>query len=200
MSESPNQEQIEAAVRGDETALAGILEHYRRDLERYVERRAGRVVLQKESAEDIVQSTCRELIARLPSIDFIGGVAGFRAWLFQSALRKVLDRHRYYHQAKRDIGREVNLLASASSRSRASLSALLVELGSPSSGVAADEELRRLGAAVDSLNEDQRLVVELAYFQACPQREIAELIGRSEVAVRSLLARALARIARSMLT
>ena len=99
-------QQIEAAVSGDEVALAEILEHFRPDLERYVARRAGQVVLQKESTEDIVQSTCRELIARLPKTDFIGGVAGFRAWLFQSALRKVLDRNRYYRQAKRDVGRE----------------------------------------------------------------------------------------------
>ena len=205
MSSEPDTARINAAVAGDDSALAVILEHYRADLERYVARRAGAVVLAKESEEDIVQSACREVIARLPKADFVGGAAGFRAWLFQAALRKLLDRHRYYKQAKRDIGREFDVLAARSTPSKASLSSLLGALGSPSQatpsgGVVQDEELTRLAEAVDSLADDQRLVVELAYFQACPHREIAELIGRSETAVRSLLARALARIARKMLT
>ena len=205
MDDELNQAQIDAAVGGDASALADVLEHYRGDLERYVARRAGAVVLAKESEEDIVQSACREVIARLPKADFVGGPAGFRAWLFQAALRKVLDRHRYYRQAKRDVAREVHVAGREGAQSRAALSSLLVALGAssagtPSEGVAADEELDRLARAVASLGEEQRLVVELAYFQACPHREIAELIGRTETAVRSLLARALARIARTMLT
>ena len=44
----------------------------------------------KESASDLVQSVCREVLGRLDRFQH-GGEAGFRHWLYATALRKVRD-------------------------------------------------------------------------------------------------------------
>jgi RNA polymerase sigma-70 factor, ECF subfamily len=65
----------------------------------------------------------------------------------------------------------------------------------PSSDVAAREQMARVEAAVDQLSEEQREVVTLAYLVGRSRAEIGAEIGKSEGAVRVILHRALTRIA-----
>ena len=59
----------------------------------------------------------------------------------------------------------------------------------------AREELERIESAFDRLPEEYREVITLARIAGLSRAEIAERMGRREGAVRTLLSRALARLA-----
>lgn len=71
---------------------------------------------------------------------------------------------------------------------------LIVELEdgkrSPSSGVALEEAVRRLKLAIHRLPEDQRRVIELCYERGMTRTEAADVLDKSDEAVRSLVLRA----------
>lgn len=60
------------------------------------------------------------------------------------------------------------------------------------------EDVARLERALLRLPEDQRQVVSMARLLGMPHKEIAEVLGRSEVACRMLLRRGLVGLAREM--
>jgi RNA polymerase sigma-70 factor (ECF subfamily) len=62
--------------------------------------------------------------------------------------------------------------------------------GTPSSHVRRDELSRVIRDALDDLGEDQKVAVVLNKFEEMSYAEIAEVMGRSEAAIKSLLARA----------
>jgi RNA polymerase sigma factor (sigma-70 family) len=130
---------VERAARGDERAVEALLMRYMPDLDRYVRRRAGAIVEAKESASDLVQSTCREILQNLDRFRY-DGEEGFRRWLFATALRKIRDRHRYYRAERRDAKREA---APAPEASDEKTRAFFVTLCTPSRDAAVREELQR---------------------------------------------------------
>lgn len=186
--------EIDKIRDGDSDALARFLERRYESMRRLVERRAGRV-LAKESSTDIVQSVMRELIRKVPEAEMREGEAGLEAWLVRSTLRKLIDRHRYYTQEKRNQEREVASLDDATRDiSPAALSKLMQQI-TPSRMASERETIQRVMAALDSLTPEHREVISLAYLEQLPHSEIAILMERSEEATRSLLARALAKLA-----
>ena len=82
-----------------------LLERHLPGLRAFVRLKAGALVRFRESESDIVQSTCREVLERLDEFRH-GGEAGFRHWLYTTALRKILDKHEHYTAQKRDVRRE----------------------------------------------------------------------------------------------
>lgn len=194
------EDSIRRAQAGEPEAIAALIRRYQGELARYVARKAGSLVLKRESEDDLVQSSIREVLQALPKIEFEGGEQGFKAWLFKAALRKVLDRQRFYRRKRRDIGREAPAgTESSSGWSLDQLEYLRTRVLSPSEAVVHREDLERLAAAIDALPEMQRRALVLAYFDGCPHREIAARLDRTETAVRSLVSRALARLARLLL-
>ena len=71
-------------------------------------------------------------------------------------------------------------------------------LCTPSRDAAAREELARAEAALARLSEEHREVIVLARIVGLSHAQIAEKLGTTEVATRSLLHRALARLAVEM--
>lgn len=161
------------------------------DIRAFVRLRCDRLVRGRESASDIVQSVCREVLERAPDVEVRDG-ASFRSWLFGAVLNKVRDRRKYHHAAKRDPGREARLDDAASAAPYASIV-------TPSGAAIDREEIARMEAAFDELPEHYREVITLARIVRLSSREIGERTGRSEKAVRHLLQRALVRLA-SILT
>ena len=81
------------------------------------------------------------------------GEAGLKAWLFQATLRKIVDRRRYWHRAKRDVRREAVRLDSTQAAWLESLTALRAALPSPSAAAGHSEELAKIAAALEQLPE-----------------------------------------------
>lgn len=155
----------------------------------FVRARAGRALAGRESAIDIAQSVCREVLQDMGKLEYRGDDA-FRGWLFMQASRKILDRNRFLHRERRDIGREETSDAEA-----ASLLTAYATLGTPSRCASAREELARIESAVQDLPEAQRDAVAMSRLMGMGYPQIAELMGLSESAVRGLVARGLAAIA-----
>jgi RNA polymerase sigma-70 factor (ECF subfamily) len=159
-------------------------------LRSFVRRRLGRGLRARESSQDLVQSICREVLEDLPELEF-RGEGGFRHWLFRRAENKIRDRGRYWGRERRTSEREVRLPAGGGGE----LARQLVSLRTPSRDASSKEEIDRLERAFAALPADHREVVFLARIAGMPHAEIAGRMGRSQAATRTLLCRALARLA-----
>src|SRR5262245_37224910 len=96
-----HQSLLDGATRGDAQALEELFERHLPLLRGYVRRHAGARRLERESAGDIVQSVCREVLLDLPRFEYRGEEA-FRRWFLTAALNKIRARARYYRAQRRD--------------------------------------------------------------------------------------------------
>ena len=90
---------------GDGAAMEQLIAQHLPRLRAFVRLRLGPQLAAKESASDIVQSACRDVLARADQFQH-GGEAGFRAWLYKAATRKIADRAEYWGAQRRDPARE----------------------------------------------------------------------------------------------
>lgn len=183
---------IAKATSGDAAAVEQLLVRHLPGLRAYVRAKAGAELLALESSSDLAQSVCRDVLQNLGQFRYPGEGA-FRKWLFTTAMRKIADRYQYYHAARRDVGRQ----ESVGGEERI----LEAWAGSftPSRHAAAHEELARLERALHGLDAGKREVILLSRIVGLSHAEIAAELGKSEVAVRKQLSRALAELAERML-
>jgi RNA polymerase sigma-70 factor (ECF subfamily) len=187
-------ELIARASRGDVPSIDKLLERHLSGLHAFLRLQAGELLRRKESCSDLVQSVCREVLQDLGGFEY-RGEAAFRQWLFTAAQRKLIDRHRFYKQQRRDAGREVSpATAVGSSAGDADVLGVYRTFCTPSKDAMLREELARVEAAFEALTPEYRQVITLARIVGLPHKEIAAQMGRTEVATRHLLARALARL------
>ena len=181
-----------AAANGDREALAKLLEAYLPDLRAFARLRAGHAVRARESRSDLVQSVCREVLEHGGTFRHASESA-FKRWLFTTALRKILNRRDYLHAEKRDARRDAG--QAADSEGDAGLLECYRSFSTPSQGLMLREEVERIERAMEDLSEDHRTVITLAHVVGLSRAEIADEMGKSEGAVRTLLHRALAQLA-----
>jgi RNA polymerase sigma factor (sigma-70 family) len=179
------------AARGAE-AVDALLERHLPSLLAFVRLRAGKVVRDRESHSDLVQSVCRELLAGREGFTY-RGENEFRNWLYTAVLRKVVERARYHRAQKRDVAREVRPPAEQD-RDERSIVACYATFVTPSRELASAEEMRRIEAAFDELTEEQREIITLARIVGLPHNQIAARLGCSEASCRQQLHRALIRL------
>lgn len=188
----PTPDLLVAARRGDEPAVRTLLERYLPGLRAFVRLNSGRLLRSKESCSDLVQSACREVLQHAD--DFVyGGEAGFKQWLYRTALRKIVHRADHWQAAKREVGREN--AAGATEQDGVDVLSCYQAFYTPSQQAAAREELERVESAFDRLSEPHRQVIVMAKVLGMSRAEIGVELGRSELAVRTLLSRALAQLA-----
>lgn len=183
---------FERAAGGDGKAIGQLLEHHMPGLRAWVRLRSGPVVRAREETEDLVQSVCRELLESLDSIDYAGSGA-FRHWLYTAALRKIVEKHEHYRAQKRDVLREVRQPSGSSGQER--LLTAYRSFSSPSQKLLLREQIEQIERAFADLDDEEREVILLARVAGLSRREMAQQLGKSEVAVRQTLHRALARLA-----
>jgi len=181
---------IERASQGDAVALGRLLEQNLPELRGYVRLQMGARMRAKESASDVVQSACREVLEHLDRYQY-QGEENFRRWLFTTALRKVRRKYEYYRADKRDMQREI-VRGQSTDRS---LHDVYAVLATPSAEMIAKEGTEAFEEAFANLSEDYREVIMQARILGMSHKEIAEASGRSEAACRMLLRRALVQLA-----
>ncbi|MBK9385838.1 MAG: sigma-70 family RNA polymerase sigma factor [Planctomycetes bacterium] len=186
---------IESAFAGDASAVHALIERNLPGLRAYVRLRCGPAMRLKESTSDIVQSTCRDVLENVERFRY-RGEAGFRAWLFATAMRKIADRAEYWGAAKRAAGREVPM--HDEERSTRGVRQLYASICSPSQEAMGNEAAERLEAAFDRLSDDEREVIVLARVVGLTHTELAEQLGISVAASRTRLFRALASLSQAL--
>ena len=185
------QKLIDEASQGEGHALDELLGRYLPGLRAFIRLRAGAVVRAKESTSDLAQSVCREILQHMGRFQY-QGEANFKHWLYTTALRKIANRHEYYGADKRDVAKEI---AAAPAPSDGPVLECYRSFYTPSEHAMMREELSRVEQAFERLPEDYREVIVLARVVGLSRAEIAEKMGRTEGAVRTLLSRAHAELA-----
>jgi RNA polymerase sigma-70 factor (ECF subfamily) len=188
---------VDAAAGGDTGAVEVLLERHLPSLRAYVRLRAGAKLRARESASDLVQSVCRDVLQNLDRFRYPGESA-FRAWLYATAMRKIADRAEYWGAARRDPAREAAPLPHAAHSGADDQRLFDVYRGSfatPSQAAMGREALARIEEAFERLPEDYREVIVLSRIVGLSRAEVAGQMQRTEASVRNLLSRALAELA-----
>ncbi|MFG0318618.1 MAG: RNA polymerase sigma factor [Planctomycetota bacterium JB042] len=181
---------LRRARLGDADALEELLARHLDPLRAFVRLKSGRLVRERESCSDLVQSICREVLVDISELD-CEDESAFRSWLFSVAFNKILHRVEYLNAQKRDAAREVPLEGAPSA---ADVLRTYGTLATPSRHAEAAEEMARIEAAFDRLPEEDRALILEARLVGRSAREIAHDRGKSEEAVRKALSRARARL------
>ena len=174
-------------------AVDELLERHLPGLRMYVRKNISPTLLAKESSADVVQSVCREVLQDVDRFEY-QGEAAFRSWLYQAALRKLIDRHRYYNAEKRSIGREV--APQKDDLSATDFARLASSMHSPSGEAIMHEQVAGLERAFSALSEEDRRIIRLIYIEGVTHAQAGEQLGCNEVNSRKLLSRALARLSK----
>lgn len=176
-----------AESRSPSTGLAARIVASLPGLTRFVRRRMGPELRARESASDIVQSTCRELLRAGSSFED-QGEAAFRHWLRGAAEHKLRKRVRHWRAARRADGDR------GATPDGGATPAAPLDSG-PSQEAELAEEARRLEAAFRALSPEQRHVLTRSQIDGLSHADLARELGKTPEAARKLVARALARLA-----
>jgi len=166
---------------GDESAFDRIVEIYSPQVYALLTRFLGR----RSSREDLVQETFLRVIR---SRERYEATARFTTWLFRIVYNLAVN------ETQRGGPREMQH-AAGSARADGSEGDGLGEIGDeqalpPSHGLEREDMVRAVRAAIARLPETQRMALILAKYEERPYAEIAEIIGSTEKAVKSLVHRA----------
>jgi RNA polymerase sigma-70 factor (ECF subfamily) len=168
---------IEAA-QSDPARFGEVYENYFALVYAYVARR----VRNRDEAEDLTAEVFRKALASLPRFKWRG--APFAAWLFRIASNMIADR------SKR-VAKEVLLDGSGATARGSSAQINKGAASSQQKDLENSERRALLFRLVDELAEDQGRVLVMRFAEEKSIREIAEVLGRSEGAVKQLQFRAL---------
>ena len=172
-------ELLRAIADGDKDAL-GVLYH------RFAARLLGvarRLLSNPEDAEDIVHDVFIEVWRRAADYDHSRGTVG--AWLLVRTRSRALDRLKSPSQRRHDSF-DVDLLRDDDAFSE--MNELAIESWDPASYL----DGAQVWTALEDLAVEQRVVVELAYFEGMTLIEVGNCLGIPEGTVKSRLSRAVA--------
>ncbi len=137
-------------------ALQALFDQEESNLLRYVYALTGR----RAVAEEIVQEVFLQLVKHW------GSVQSPKAWLFRSAKKRAFH---YYRKQRRELAQSESALLSADVGDEASPDELLVHM----------EACAAIRQVMADLNDVDRTLVELKYFEGLKYREISEQTGMS---------------------
>jgi len=165
--------------RRDGRALAQLYDHYGRIVYALILR----IVRNPAAAEDLVQETFLRVWNRAQSFDAQKGAVG--PWLMTVARNRAIDYLRSQE------GRDRTLAVFEENEDPRLYAGMEAEI------VLADDA-RRVKAALAKLPENQRQVIELAYFEGLSQTEMATKLGQPLGTVKTWVRSALAGLRKTM--
>lgn len=181
--DSQVQAQVRAAARGDQEAFARLVDATRTLVCSIALAILRDVEASRDVAQDVFLSAWRDL-------GKLRNPASFLPWLRQ------MTRNRAHH-VLRDRVRSRRVISDAGADD------LMAAATDPRPGAGeillADEERRLLAEALEALSDESREVVTLYYREGRSVRQVADLLGLREEAVKQRLTRARSRLRREML-
>ena len=175
-TEIPDQELIAATLAGSEAAFEGLVVRYQDRLFRLL----GRYCRDAVECEDLAQEVFLKVFRALPSFD--AARAKFTTWVYT-----FVRNHCYDVLKKRRL--PTASLDAADPDQRKRDPADRRELA-PTSSLENQELGRRIGEALATLGEDQRMAFVLREYESLDYAEIAAITGVNEGTVKSRLFRA----------
>ena len=191
---SSNEELIALVRRGDANALGQFADENKAKLLAALDRKVGPGLRSKLELEDIYQEVMARAVRDLPTVDFQGQDP--LGWLYQVIDRQIVDLHRFHFEAqKRAAGREVSADQPVGADDEKAMANLLVaSMTTPSAVLSRDMKLMRVFKAVEQLSEEMKNAVRWKYVDNLGNQEIAKRLGKSDVATRVLLSRAIRKL------
>lgn len=180
---------IRRARKGDVEAQEELMAQHMPALRGFVRLRLGRMLRSREESVDLVQSICGDALADMERFEY-RGPNSFRNWLMHRAENKIRSRGRFWNRGKRAARAE-------QSPGDVELDELreLSHAFTPSRNAAGREDLERLEKAFAEMSEDDRRVILLSRVVGMDHASVAKEMGRTPLATRALLSRALAKLA-----
>jgi len=176
MSTSDTARLIDRARQGDREAVTALYRPYVQQIYRYIAYRIG----DSADAEDLTAEVFLKMVEALPNYQPTG--APFAAWVVRIASARVIE---FYRRTPR--------------RPQAELGDHLLDTGPlPEERLHDQGEIQALRSALKSLSPEDQTVLILRFVENRSHREVAELMGRSEAAVRMAQHRALNRLAEEL--
>lgn len=187
-------ELIEQIKQNDTAALAQYIQQNLVQLSGFIRSITGEHLLALVEVDDLVQeisATAISSLATAPLEEYSP-----LDWLKQLARRRVVDAHRFHFDAKRrDANRQQSMNApstNSSSSSPIGLEQMLsASMTSPSAAFSRDVRMMRMQEAIESLGDEQKQAIRMRYADGMPTKQIAEKLGKTDVAVRVLLSRSM---------
>ncbi|MEM1227038.1 MAG: sigma-70 family RNA polymerase sigma factor [Planctomycetota bacterium] len=168
----------ESAARGDESALAQILELHRDRLYRMIDMRLDPRVRSRLDPSDVLQEAFVDARRRFSEYANDQKFSVY-FWLRNVASNRLNKIHRHHLDAQlRDAKREISMNAGAAGASSVYLATQLVD-SSTSIGrrLVRAEVLSRVKLALDQMAEKDREVIALRHFEELSTEETAEILG-----------------------
>ena len=186
---------LEQVSQGDRLARDQLLARHRQRLRKMVALHMDRRLARRFDPSDVVQEALAEAARRLP--DYLKRrPMAYYPWLRQLTWAKLLVLHeRHVGIGKRSMKREEAFQLSLPADSAWALAKRLIDTGtSPDARALRKELCQRVQAALDGLPERDREVLLLRYVEQLSTREVADVLGLSESAVKMRHLRALERL------
>lgn len=170
----PSEEKIILrAKKGDSGAVTILYERYVDRIYRYIAYR-----VPNDDAEDITAEVFVKMVEGLPKFTITG--APFESWLYRIAATRIADYHR-----KNQRTTEVELTDFVADKEPL-----------PEEHILNEQEAEKLKQALSLLSEEQKLVLMLRFIERRTHQDVADVIGKSVSAVKSIQHRALVELTR----
>lgn len=191
MEDADAQALIDQIKSRDADALARYVEAERPRLLRFVRSLMSDKLAAMVEPDDLVQEIAATALSGLPTAP-LDRFEPFE-WLQELARRRVVDAHRFHFGAqRRDAGRQQSMHGAGGDNEVAGggfEAVLAASITSPTAAFSRDVRVQRMHEAVDGLSDEQQAVIRMRYAEGKPTKEIASLLGKTDVAVRVLLSR-----------
>ena len=187
---------IEKAVDGDVPAIQRLIMVHHGRLRPIADQRISREMRAKLEPEDLLQQVYADAVQHISQFEYRGPDSFFH-WMARILESRLIDAHRFFHAAVRDVDREVPA-ADRPSVYEVLVARVAADTPTPSRVLARDEAESLVMAALAGLSADYRQVLELRFLKELSVGEAAETMGRSPGAIQMLTARALRRLRESL--
>jgi RNA polymerase sigma-70 factor, ECF subfamily len=177
---------LNAHLEGDRAAFRELVRRHADGLLGYLFHMTGN----RDQAEDLFQETFKRVHEKAST--FRG--AHFKGWLFAIATRTAID-----HLRRRKRRTTVSLdQGDDCGDGNCPAAAMADNTVDPSVEVAREEQKRQVREAVETLPNQQKATLILAYFQQLSYQEVAQVMGCSVGTVKTQMSRALGTLARRL--